>query len=100
MAALPKIPEHVFKYEPGKTAPKILLPANDNRKSSVKSLSRATPWTFVDPSTIPPRAWLYGRHYIRKYVSVTVSPGGVGKTSKSIAEALAMATGRDLLGER
>lgn len=68
--------------------------ANDNAPPL-----RATPWTFIDPRNIPPRRWIYGRHYIRSYVSVTVSPGGVGKTSKSIVEALSMATGRDLLGE-
>lgn len=60
---------------------------------------QATPWAFKDPSSIPPRSWIYGTHYIRKFVSVTVSPGGVGKTSKSIVEALSMATGRDLLNE-
>src|SRR5690606_7351743 len=42
--------------------------------------------------------FVYGTHLIRKYVSVTVSPGGLGKTSLTIAEALAMVTGRPLLG--
>jgi hypothetical protein len=27
----------------------------------------ATPFVWKDPATIPPRAWLYGRHLIRKY---------------------------------
>lgn len=60
-----------------------------------------TPTAFVwrDPSTIPPRPWVYGRHLIRKQVSVTVAPGGVGKSSLTICEGLAMATGRDLLGD-
>jgi hypothetical protein len=48
---------------------------------------------------LPRREWLYGRHYIRGYVGATVSPGGVGKSALTIAEALAMATGRTLLGE-
>lgn len=73
---------------------KVPVAANDNG-----ALIQATPWTFKDPSTIPPRQWIYGTHYIRKFVSVTVSPGGVGKTSKSLVEALSMATGRDLLNE-
>jgi len=73
--------------------------ANDNSTSPPKRLITATPWAWVDPADIPPRQWLYGRHFIRKYVSVTVSPGGVGKTAKAIVEALAMVTGRDLLGE-
>lgn len=56
--------------------------------------------TFVwrDPATIPQRQWLYGRHYIRQFISATVAPGGVGKSSLAIVEALAMVTGRNLLG--
>jgi AAA domain len=41
---------------------------------------------------------VYGRHYIRQFLSATVAPGGVGKSSLSVVEALAMASGRDLIG--
>jgi RecA-family ATPase len=58
-----------------------------------------TAFVWRDPSTIPPRPWLYGHHLIRKQVSVTVAPGGVGKSSLTICEALAMASGRELLGD-
>jgi hypothetical protein len=50
----------------------------------------ATPYVWRDPATIPPRAWLYGRHYIRKFVSATIAPGGLAKTSLILAEAIAM----------
>ncbi|TNE60267.1 MAG: hypothetical protein EP340_00105 [Alphaproteobacteria bacterium] len=50
-----------------------------------------------DPKTIPPRQWLYDHRLIRGAVSVTLAPGGVGKSALTMAEALAMATGRDLL---
>lgn len=56
------------------------------------------PYTWKDRRTIPPREWVYDRHYIRRFVSVTVAPGGVGKSSLEIVEALVMATGRPLLG--
>lgn len=59
----------------------------------------ALPFVYVDPQLLPPREWLYGEHYIRKYLSATVAPGGLGKSSLSIVEALSMATGRDLLDE-
>ena len=59
----------------------------------------ATPFVWRDPSTIPPRPWVYGRHMIRKQVSVTVAPGGVGKSSLTLVEALCLASGRELLGE-
>jgi hypothetical protein len=58
-----------------------------------------TAFVWRDPFTIPPRPWLYGHHLIRKQVSVTVAPGGVGKSSLTICEALAMASGRELLGD-
>lgn len=58
-----------------------------------------TPFVWRDPSTIPPRPWVYGRHMIRKQVSVTVAPGGVGKSSLTLVEALCLVTGRRLLDE-
>jgi hypothetical protein len=55
------------------------------------------PFVLRDPTTIPPREWLYGFHCIRGYLSVTVAPGGMGKSSLALVEALAMVTGRNLL---
>lgn len=57
-----------------------------------------TPFTLRDPAAIPPRRWLYGRHMVAGFVSLTVSPGGLGKSSLLTVEALAMTTGRPLLG--
>ena len=39
----------------------------------------ATPFTWRDESLIPPRKWLYGRHLLRKFLSVDVAAGGVGE---------------------
>jgi hypothetical protein len=58
----------------------------------------ATPFVWSDPALFPRRRWLYGRHLIRGYVSTTLAPGGVGKTSLTLVEAVALATGRPLLG--
>ena len=60
----------------------------------------ATPFEWTDPKTLPRREFAFGTHYIRKYVSVTVSPGGLGKTSNSIAEALSMTSGKQFLGTK
>src|SRR5690606_15042630 len=49
---------------------------------------------------IKPREWLYGSHLIRRYVSTTISPGGLGKSSMVMVEALSMVSGKSLLGER
>lgn len=60
----------------------------------------ATPFVWKDPSTLPRREFAFGKHFIRKYVSVTVAPGGLGKTANSIVEALAMASGKALNGTK
>jgi Mrp family chromosome partitioning ATPase len=57
-----------------------------------------TPFKPRDPAQFPRRQFLYGRHYVRKYVSMTVTPGDVGKTSLALAEAVALAANRPLLG--
>ena len=56
-----------------------------------------TPATNFDSSVLPRREWIYGHDYIRKYVSVLASAGGIGKTSLTVVEALAIVTGRNLL---
>jgi AAA domain len=58
-----------------------------------------TPFEWQDPSTIPLRDWIYGKHMLRGIVSMTIASGAVGKTSLKIVEALALATGRPLLGQ-
>ena len=57
-----------------------------------------TPYEMFDALTLPRREWVYGHDYIKKYISVTASAGGIGKTSAIIVEAIAIATGKDLLG--
>lgn len=54
---------------------------------------------FPDPQDIPRREWLYERSFIRETLSVTVAPGGVGKSSLLLAEAVAMASGQATVGE-
>jgi hypothetical protein len=58
----------------------------------------AAPFVWCDPAAIPRRRWLYGHHYVRRFVTCTVGASGHGKTSLAIAEALALASGRPLLG--
>ncbi|MBL8773896.1 MAG: AAA family ATPase [Phenylobacterium sp.] len=56
------------------------------------------PYVWRHPSEIPRREWLYGDHYLRGFLTATFAPGAVGKSALAIGEALAMATGRPLLG--
>ena len=53
------------------------------------------PW-WRDPATIPPREFLYSRHYIRRNISASIGAGGRLKTSHALFEAIEMVTGRNL----
>jgi hypothetical protein len=57
-----------------------------------------TPFAWRDPSTFPRRQFVYGRHYARQFLSVTVAQTKVGKSSLGLVETVAMATGQNLLG--
>lgn len=85
---VPDEPDAPVDAEPEATAP-----VEENQP-----ILAATPFQWKDPSTLPRREFAFGRHFIRKYVSVTVAPGGLGKTANSIVEALAMASGKALNG--
>lgn len=59
----------------------------------------ATRFRWCDPATIPPRPWVYGRHLIRGFASALIAPGGLGKTSLGVVDALALCSGRNLIGD-
>src|SRR5262249_30694686 len=59
---------------------------------------RLLPYDAPDTTKIPRRDWAYGSHYMRRIVSATIGPGGIGKSSLGLVEAVGMAIGRDLLG--
>ncbi len=52
-----------------------------------------------DDAPIPPRGWLLGNVFCRRFVSSLLAEGGVGKTALRILQALAIATGQPLTGE-
>jgi hypothetical protein len=58
----------------------------------------ATPYAWRSPESLPRRDWLYGHLLVRKFLSATVAPGGVGKSALVTAETLAMVSGKPLLG--
>jgi hypothetical protein len=56
-------------------------------------------YAFPDPATIPPRRWLYGRHYMRGSVGATIGAPGRAKSTIAMTEVVSMALGRDLLND-
>ena len=65
-----------------------------------KLLAGLMPFVAFDPLTLPAREWMYGRHYQRGMVSLTVGTGGRGKTSLVLVEVIAMVLCMKLLGEQ
>ncbi|MGH7194729.1 MAG: ATP-binding protein, partial [Candidatus Saccharimonadales bacterium] len=72
----------------------------DQGSSNASIAIGAKPYQFRDPATLPRREWLSGGHLIRGFVSATVAPGGIGKTSLLIGELLSIVSHRSLLGAR
>lgn len=83
-------PGHTGCFVPPRLLPHSMRPAS--------RAPRAQPFTLRSPAEIPPRSFVYGQHLARGFVSCTIAPGGVGKSTLVTAEALALATGRPLLG--
>ena len=53
----------------------------------------------TDVTVPPPRAWLLGTMFARRFVSMLLGPGASGKSALRLAQYLSLATGRSLTGE-
>lgn len=53
-------------------------------------------WKTIDPFLLPRREFLFG-NFCRGYCSLTVSPGGVGKSTLALSQAISCATGKNFL---
>jgi AAA domain len=53
----------------------------------------------LDIDKPPPRGWLLGSSFCRKFISSLLADGGTGKSALRILQALALVTGRPLTGE-
>jgi hypothetical protein len=70
--------------------------AGKSSSGGQKLTFKPTLYQWRDPKLIPPRAFIGGRHLIRKFLSATVAPGGLGKSTLVLADAVALASGRKL----
>lgn len=73
--------------------------ALDRDQEAVARPLRATPFVLGDMTALPRRQWRYGKRNILKFMVAKVAPGGVGKSAMSIADSLAMASGRPFMGQ-
>jgi hypothetical protein len=53
----------------------------------------------IDPAKIPPRGWLLGATFCRKFLSGLIAEGAAGKTSIRYVQYLALASGKQFTGE-
>jgi hypothetical protein len=72
-------------------------PANDALRQGPGPAIDFAPYPFPDPKSIPPREWLFGKHYIRGVVSATIGAPGRLKSTTDLTESIGMAMGRDLM---
>jgi hypothetical protein len=89
--------ESAYAPEPGPA--KVVEIATGKPVERKEGEMRASPFTWRPEADLPRRQWLYGRHLLRKFLSVDVAAGGVGKSSLKIGEALALASGRDIYAQ-
>lgn len=59
---------------------------------------KATPYVWHNPASLPRRPWVYGRQLLRGCVFLVLAPGGTGKSALTTGMAMALCTGRPLLG--
>jgi hypothetical protein len=87
-----KVVESIARYAP--TAAKAasdFLAAED----SARTIRRVCD---INPDTIPRREWVLKNAYLSRFISVIVSPGGLGKSTVTMLDALSVASGQPLSG--
>lgn len=78
-----------------------LVSDSDSGASSALDGLVLVPASVAAPANIQPRQWLYAHSLISGSLSLTVAPGGTGKSVLTMVEAVAMACGRTLFaGEK
>jgi hypothetical protein len=90
-------------YEQAEAERQKHLQSQENGKGSAggaADLGELGEWDAgEDNEPIPPRGWLLGNTFCRRFLSALIGDGGVGKTALRIAQLLSLAIGRSLTGE-
>ena len=77
-----------------------LNPAEPDAEAPAKTPATLDEWDAGDDvEPPPPRGWLLGNSFARKFMSTLFGDGGVGKTAVRYAQLVSLAIGRPLTGE-
>jgi hypothetical protein len=72
----------------------------ERKRASASSSTGLGEWDASDDKEPPPpRGWLFGNIFARRFISMLVAEGGTGKTALRYAQYVSMALGRSLTGE-
>lgn len=86
-------------WETGGFRPRLVHGASDgDKKPDSDEPFPLRPLYIQDQAAIPHRQWIYGTHLIRAFVTLLIAPGGTGKSTLMLANLMAIATKRPLLG--
>jgi hypothetical protein len=83
----------------GGAGPSQPLPPMVSNCASTSEKLRAKQYSWAMASTIPPRPWIMGHWLQSGEVTTVIAPGGSGKSTITNAIALAVATGRNIIGQ-
>lgn len=72
----------------------VPIPANENQQGITP-----LPAQSFTPGTLPKRRWILGHTAIRGKLTLLIAPPGAGKSTYTIAAAVAVATGNNITGE-
>jgi len=76
------------------------LPGDDREEMREAAPARLNEWDAGDfDGAPPPREWLLGNQFCRRFLSGVLAPGATGKTALRTLQYLALATGRPLTGQ-
>jgi len=54
-------------------------------------------WATLREADIPAREWVLGKRYLKKFLTGIISPGGLGKSTFTLIDAISICIGTDLL---
>jgi hypothetical protein len=69
----------------------------DNSNAPPPTAFDPAAYAFPNPTSIPRREWLFGRHYIRSAVGASIGAPGRLKSTTVLTEIIGMSAGRDLM---